>query len=86
MAHIFVFRMMKRCYTFRELQNPVSDSKGGFFYFGRISGARQPPVATRRKPGYPLVSFLPAAKKDTASIPCANQNRSAVLILWSFTS
>jgi hypothetical protein len=25
----------------------------------------------RKKPGYPLVSFLPAAKKDTASIPCA---------------
>jgi hypothetical protein len=22
-------------------------------------------------PGFPLVSFLPAAKKDTASIPCA---------------
>jgi hypothetical protein len=32
--------------------------------------------ASRRKPGYPLVSFSPAAKKDTASIPCANQNRS----------
>jgi membrane protease subunit (stomatin/prohibitin family) len=27
------------------------------------------------EPGYPLVSFSPAAKKDTASIPCANQNR-----------
>jgi hypothetical protein len=25
-------------------------------------------------PGYPLVSFLPPAKKDTASIPCACQN------------
>jgi hypothetical protein len=44
-----------------------------YSYFGRISGARQPPVATRRKPGYPLVSFLPAAKKDTAPIPCAEE-------------
>jgi hypothetical protein len=24
-------------------------------------------------PGYPLVSFLPLAKKDTASIPCAEE-------------
>jgi hypothetical protein len=30
-----------------------------------------PPLWRRKKPGYPLVSFLPAAKKDTASIPCA---------------
>jgi hypothetical protein len=37
--------------------------------FGRISGA------SRRKPGFPLVSFLPAAKKDTASIPCAFAGR-----------
>jgi hypothetical protein len=34
-------------------------------------------------PGYPLVSFSSAAKKDTASIPCANQNRGAVLVLRS---
>jgi hypothetical protein len=27
--------------------------------------------APRRKPGFTLVSFLPAAKKDTAPIPCA---------------
>jgi hypothetical protein len=40
-----------------------------FFFFGRISGA------ARRKPGYPLVSFLPTAKKDTASIPCAAEKR-----------
>jgi hypothetical protein len=26
-------------------------------------------------PGYPLVSFLPPAKKDTASIPCAGRKR-----------
>jgi hypothetical protein len=26
-------------------------------------------------PGFPLVSFLPAAKKDTASIPCAAVKR-----------
>jgi hypothetical protein len=25
-------------------------------------------------PGFPLVSFLPAAKKDTASIPCAGES------------
>jgi hypothetical protein len=30
-------------------------------------------LRNRKKPGYPLVSFLPAAKKDTASIPCAAQ-------------
>jgi hypothetical protein len=30
-------------------------------------------VSRRKKPGYPLVSFLPAAKKDTAPIPCAGQ-------------
>jgi hypothetical protein len=37
--------------------------------------ALSPLWGARRKPGFPLVSFLPAAKKDTASIPCANQNR-----------
>jgi hypothetical protein len=26
-------------------------------------------------PGFPLVSFLPVAKKDTASIPCASLGR-----------
>jgi hypothetical protein len=41
----------------------------------------------RKKPGYPLVSFARrAGQKDTASIPCANQNRFAVLILRSFAS
>jgi hypothetical protein len=25
-------------------------------------------------PGFPLVSFVPAAKKDTASIPCAGES------------
>jgi hypothetical protein len=34
----------------------------------------------RKKPGYPLVSFLPAAKKDTASIPCANKSSRRLLI------
>jgi hypothetical protein len=38
-------------------------------------------IPAMQGPGYPLVSFLPAAKKDTASIPCANQNRFAVLNL-----
>jgi hypothetical protein len=52
-----------------------------FSFFGRISGLRQPKAAANRKPGYPLVSFSPAAKKDTASIPCANQNRFTVLVL-----
>jgi hypothetical protein len=28
--------------------------------------------ATGGGPGYPLVSFLPRAKKDTAPIPCAS--------------
>jgi hypothetical protein len=42
---------------------------------GRISGAK------RRKPGYPLVSFLPQAKKDTASIPCAEEEECA----WRLT-
>jgi hypothetical protein len=50
------------------------------------------PAVTRRGPGFPLVSFSPAAKKDTAAIPCAGgllrsppyQNRFAVLILrWA---
>jgi hypothetical protein len=39
--------------------------------------------AERRKPGYPLVSFLPLAKKDTASIPCACQNPASCRILAS---
>jgi hypothetical protein len=39
--------------------------------------------ALGRKPGYPLVSFLPMAKQDTASIPCAGQMaRSNDLAIW----
>jgi hypothetical protein len=34
-------------------------------------------------PGYPLVSFLPVAKKDTASIPCAGQMAAAI---WPWLS
>jgi hypothetical protein len=30
--------------------------------------------ALRVGPGFTLVSFLPAAKKDTASIPCASHS------------
>jgi hypothetical protein len=33
-------------------------------------------------PGYPLVSFLPAAKKDTASIPCAGRKRKKYMRLF----
>jgi hypothetical protein len=40
-------------------------------YFSPESGRIRP---LRAGPGYTLVSFLPAAKKDTASIPCAFQN------------
>jgi hypothetical protein len=48
---------------------------GNFSFFGRISGA------SRRKPGYPLVSFARyTGQKDTAPIPCAHQNREAVLV------
>jgi hypothetical protein len=42
-----------------------------FEHFGRI-------FCCRKKPGYPLVSFLPTAKKDTAPIPCAAQRASRV--------
>jgi hypothetical protein len=35
-------------------------------FFGRIRPAAGP--------GFPLVSFLPQAKKDTASIPCAGES------------
>jgi hypothetical protein len=40
----------------------------------------------RKKPGYPLVSFLPQAKKDTASIPCAAQKMASMPFfeLWGF--
>jgi hypothetical protein len=36
-------------------------------------------------PGYPLVSFLPVAKKDTASIPCAFPGN-GICSLWVFAS
>jgi hypothetical protein len=49
---------------------------GSPFIFGRIfcsSMRRKAALLCRKKPGYPLVSFLPSAKKDTAPIPCAFQ-------------
>jgi hypothetical protein len=51
----------------------------------RISIQRRAHPRQRRGPGYPLVSFLPAAKKDTASIPCAAQ-RAKRVELGSFAS
>jgi hypothetical protein len=47
------------------------------FFFGMFrmfwAHFRAKAAALARKPGYPLVSFSPAAKKDTASIPCAEE-------------
>jgi hypothetical protein len=43
---------------------------------------RKAALLCRKKPGYPLVSFLPAAKKDTAPIPCAGE--SLRLSPWEF--
>ncbi|MDR1127876.1 MAG: hypothetical protein LBL20_01070, partial [Treponema sp.] len=42
------------------------------YLFNLGASVRQPARrAGAHGPGFPLVSFLPQAKKDTASIPCA---------------
>jgi hypothetical protein len=46
-----------------------------FFESGRIRAPACPQGRTARGPGFTLVSFLPPAKKDTASIPCAAVKR-----------
>jgi hypothetical protein len=42
--------------------------------------------ALRAGPGFPLVSFLPSAKKDTASIPCASRSEEFYRYLFTAKS